>query len=129
MKPWKEEKNAPATGQLLCQLADLADSEVFELTLAPESKYPFRFFIHKQEGRYRCFMNRCPHFGIPLNMQPRQLFSTDKQQFICSTHYARFNFHDGFCTEGPCEGSSLEVIPIETRNAAIYVAATAGSGH
>jgi nitrite reductase/ring-hydroxylating ferredoxin subunit len=62
-------------------------------------------------------------------MQPRQLFSTDKKQFICSTHYARFNFHDGFCTEGPCEGSSLEVIPIETRNAAIYVAATAGSGH
>ena len=129
MKPWKEEKNAPAAGQLLCQLAELTDSEVFELTLAPASKHPFRLFIHKQDGCYSCFMNRCPHFGIPLNMQPRQLFSTDKQQFICSTHYARFNFHDGFCTEGPCEGSSLEVIPIETRNAAIYVAATAGSGH
>jgi nitrite reductase/ring-hydroxylating ferredoxin subunit len=128
MKPWNQEKHAPAPGQFLCPVEGFADGDIRELTLGMGSKHPFQLFIHRQGGEFRCFVNRCPHFGIPLNLEPGRLLSSDRLQFMCSTHYARFNFDDGLCTEGPCEGDSLERIPLETRDSALYVASSSVEG-
>ncbi len=128
MKPWTQEKNAPLPGQFLCSLDGFTEGEIREITFARGSKHPFHLFIHRQGGELRCYVNRCPHFGIPLNLEPGMLLSSDRQQFMCSTHYARFNFHDGLCTEGPCEGGALERIPVEIRNAALYVAPFLAAG-
>ena len=40
---------------------------------------------------------------------------------MCSVHYARFNLDDGYCTEGPCEGLKLELIPLVIENDQVFV--------
>jgi len=121
MKLWSEEKNAPEPGQFLCNENDIPEADVKELILASESKQPFRIILHRIGGKIRCFMNKCPHFSIPLNVHPGQFFTSDRSKLMCATHYAVFDLDNGFCTDGPCMGSSLEAIPVELSAGAVRV--------
>lgn len=67
------------------------------------------------------YVNRCPHAGVELQWGTENFLSYDKTQFQCSTHGARFNFHNGYCTDGPCRGRSLASVPISIENGDIIV--------
>ncbi|KKB61736.1 4-nitrocatechol monooxygenase [Robbsia andropogonis] len=59
------------------------------------------------------YVNRCPHFSIPLDFEPGKVLCYRSQVVMCAHHSALFRFEDGRCIEGPCEGATLEAIPVE----------------
>jgi nitrite reductase/ring-hydroxylating ferredoxin subunit len=127
MKLWSEEKNAPEPGRFLCNEDEIPAADVKELILAADSKQPFRIILHRIGGNVRCFMNKCPHFSIPLNVHPGQFFGSDRSKLMCATHYAVFDLDSGFCSDGPCMGSSLEAIPVELSDGVVRVGSNVAS--
>ncbi|MAM70475.1 MAG: hypothetical protein CMP91_04945 [Gammaproteobacteria bacterium] len=122
MKIWYEEKNAPQTGDEICKVDDMQPGDIREVSFGTGTRYPFHLFIYNDEGTLRCYMNRCPHFGIKLNIEPGQFFNTRKTQFMCVHHLGKFNFHDGECTDGPPFGTCLDSIPISIEDGKAFVA-------
>lgn len=56
--------------------------------------------FRQKNGNVACFLDRCPHRGIPLSLG--RLCSND--EFECAYHGFRFQ-SDGICTQMPCEGA------------------------
>jgi len=121
MKQWHEERNAPEPGTFLCRVNEISEGGVLEFKFGENKRTVFRMFVHNHAGSLRGYMNVCPHFDVPLNVEPGQMFTSDGSQFMCSIHYAKFNFNDGQCTDGPCEGLALESIPLHIDNDEVRV--------
>ena len=121
MKSWYLERHAPLPGTPLCDVDDIDEGGVRMFTFGESPRSRFRMFLHKGDGMVRAYMNACPHFNVPLNLEPEALFTSDNRQFMCSIHYARFNIEDGHCTEGPCQGLGLEKIPLRVVGGYVYV--------
>jgi nitrite reductase/ring-hydroxylating ferredoxin subunit len=113
MTAWFQQRFAPAAGTFLCDAQNIADGQVREFRFGGESPFAFRMFIYNDQGTFRAFRNSCPHFDVPLNHTPDELFSPDGRYFVCMTHYAQFDKHNGMCVSGPCTGESLESIPLQ----------------
>jgi len=47
-------------------------------------------FVVNHDGRYRAYVNRCPHRGTPLDLWPNELFAEDGRALVCATHGALF---------------------------------------
>jgi nitrite reductase/ring-hydroxylating ferredoxin subunit len=71
-------------------------------------------FIINVRGRYRAYVNRCPHAGTPLDQWPNEFLADDGHHLVCSTHGAVFDPDSGVCLEGPCPGASLDVLLVES---------------
>jgi nitrite reductase/ring-hydroxylating ferredoxin subunit len=57
--------------------------------------------------------------GTPLETFPDKFLDQTGELLICSTHGARFRVRDGACVKGPCEGASLEPVPIHIRDGTV----------
>jgi len=90
----------------LCQKNELEEYQTrgFTVEIGEDS---LDFFLLKQDGEVRAFLNFCPHLGIPLNWQPDEFMSLEGTHIQCSTHGALFQLEDGYCVAGPCRGESL----------------------
>lgn len=66
----------------------------------------------RTEAGVVAYWNVCMHLPIPLDGGLGEA-PCDAGEFVCFTHGARYRYADGFCVEGPCEGSSLEEVPVE----------------
>lgn len=64
--------------------------------------------VLRRGDAYMAFHNRCPHWGVDLDMGERQFLSKLSDMIFCSSHGALFEFGSGYCIAGPCVGSSLE---------------------
>ncbi|GGO79905.1 hypothetical protein GCM10011348_15390 [Marinobacterium nitratireducens] len=122
MKKWYDERYAPEAGAVLCDTNDVSVGKARLFSFGEEAKFKFRMILYNDQGVYRAYRNVCPHFQVPLGLEASNLFTTDKRQFMCTIHYAKFEFADGACTEGPCEGLRLEAIPVETHDGQVYIA-------
>jgi len=69
-------------------------------------------FVVNHEGRFRAYVNRCPHVGTPLDLWPNEFFAEDGRALICSTHGALYEPLSGRCTAGPCLGDRLAALPL-----------------
>jgi len=112
MTNWTEQKFAPSPGTFLCEKGEVAEGKVKEFRFGGESPFAFRMFIYNDNGKLKGFFNSCPHFDVPLNHKPDELFTQDGKFFQCVTHYAKFDKSSGLCVEGPCGGESLQLIPL-----------------
>jgi nitrite reductase/ring-hydroxylating ferredoxin subunit len=112
MIKWYEQRYAPPAGTFLCQAREIDTGTVKEFRFGSESPFAFRLFIYNDAGKFKAFRNACPHFNVPLNHTTKQLNALDSQHFVCMTHFARFEKGTGLCVSGPCEGQSLESIPL-----------------
>ena len=102
----------PPAGSVLCTLEDLADKEA--LTLAWGEKWERREILIRAHGKGAvAYINKCPHFSIPLNTQPGRFLNYTGERFLCGNHYAQFRFEDGYCDGGICEGHWL--VPVKIR--------------
>ncbi len=81
---------------------------------------PGAFIVHHPQG-ISAFLNRCPHTGAPLNWQPDQFLDFEQKHILCSLHGALFRSQDGFCIAGPCQGQSLEPVPIRIEQNQIQI--------
>ena len=103
--------------QVLTQLTAIPDGEARAFTLSDNRSC---VVVRCGLNAY-AYINRCPHAGVELQWGRDQFLSYDKTQLQCATHGARFNFHDGYCTDGPCKGRSLTRLPISIENGDIIV--------
>ena len=74
------------------------------------SQTPFRMLLLRKGSEVHAFVNRCPHFGVPLAARQEQLLQQPLASLTCNVHYARFRWSDGLCESGECVGESL--IPV-----------------
>lgn len=60
----------------------------------------------------KAWRNRCRHWPAPLDMDDGQFWNPDLRAIQCRLHGATYRPEDGFCTMGPCGGSSLQGWPV-----------------
>lgn len=64
------------------------------------------------DGEPRAYVNECQHLPVPLDGGSREFMNRAGTHLMCGTHGALYRLEDGYCTEGPCEGGSLERLPL-----------------
>ncbi len=69
--------------------------------------------IVRRGDRVWAYVNRCPHFSVPLDFVPGNVSCYRSQVLMCAHHSALFRFDDGRCIDGPCKGASLDSVPVE----------------
>ena len=124
MVNWNELKFSPQPGTFLCDSSEIAKGKVKEFRFGGDSPFAFRMFVYNDAGTFKGFHNSCPHYDVPMNHTPEELFTPDGQYFQCVTHYAKFEKSSGYCVEGPCAGQSLSTIPLQEEDNKILVALT-----
>ena len=112
----------PASGFEICALEDIPDGRgrVFSF---PTTSLDFSLLVLRTGNCCYGYINRCPHFGMPLATCDSQLICESGRWVKCNVHYARFRWQDGICDEGECVGESLQKVPLEVKNCKILVAA------
>ena len=58
------------------------------------------------------YVNRCPHFSLPLEFEPGEFATYDATIVMCAHHSAMFRYEDGVCIEGPCAGHRLDPVAL-----------------
>lgn len=111
MPDWQHLPHAPASGTSLGLLTDVGDSGrefVFGQGLTA-----FRLFvIALPDGGARAFVNRCPHYSLPLNVMPDQFLTRDGAHIMCRQHLALFDRVSGACLSGAAEGKMLTQVAL-----------------
>lgn len=119
---WRELRFAPQPGTRLANLNELPESGVREAIFG-EGKEAFRVLLAKRGQGVKAYLNRCPHFGIPLNTEPNKFVLMPQQQVMCAIHCAVFRIDDGHCVDGPVKGDSLTEIAVVVDEASEIVIA------
>lgn len=85
----------------------LADGEALKFEFEREGETR-EGFILRHEGALFAYHNRCPHWGVDLDMGEGKFYSELTERIFCSSHGAVFNLEGGLCVLGPCVGDALE---------------------
>ena len=78
-------------------------------------------FLVRRGEILRAYRNRCPHTGAPMEWMPDQFLNLDGDLIQCGMHAALFQIHDGRCIAGPCNGRSLQALPIVVRDGMVLL--------
>nr|WP_279347249.1 Rieske 2Fe-2S domain-containing protein [Govania unica] len=105
----------------MCRVDEIEDNGSRAFTFSEGDKR-FEMFLHRLGETVVAYENSCPHLYLPLDWQPGRFLSAAGDEFICSSHGARFRPLDGFCTLGPCAGAWLRGVLIHVENGEIRVA-------
>ena len=98
--------------RVICRLSDIADPGSRGFTVG-RGEWPLRGFVVRTDENVWGFVNRCPHAGHPLNLQPHRFLTPGRELILCSSHGALFDRQTGFCMAGPCSGQSLTSVPLK----------------
>jgi nitrite reductase/ring-hydroxylating ferredoxin subunit len=98
-------------GRLLCRLDSIEDGGCTELRCG-EAEEDLRVIVVRKAGMAWAYINRCPHFSLPLNAVPNRFLTFPPHRLMCAYHCAVFRFEDGVCIEGPAQGMRLDAIPV-----------------
>jgi nitrite reductase/ring-hydroxylating ferredoxin subunit len=93
----------------LCRLPDIADGGALVVDDVGEKAV----VVVRRGEKVWAYVNRCPHFSVPLDFEPGVVSCYRSQVLMCAHHSALFRFDDGVCIDGPCEGAALEPVTIE----------------
>jgi nitrite reductase/ring-hydroxylating ferredoxin subunit len=97
--------------RVICRLTDIADPGARGFTVG-RGDWPLRGFVVRENDNVWGYVNRCPHAGHPLNLQPHRFLTPGRELILCSSHGALFDRQTGFCIAGPCGGQSLTSVPL-----------------
>lgn len=106
--------------QAICREDELADRQCREFTLQRGDE-DVAGFVCRVGGSLYAYRNHCPHTGAPLNWMPEQFFNHEGDFLQCAIHGALFKPEDGLCVHGPCQGRSLEPLPITVRAGVVHI--------
>ena len=111
---WNTLAHAPTPGTALGAVSDLPDGQATLMALDTGGgiAQPFRLLMLRNGLQVRAFVNRCPHFGVPLAAKQTLLISRPGHSITCNVHYARFRWSDGVCDSGECLGEGLIPVPV-----------------
>lgn len=96
-------------GEVICRLQELADRECREFAWHHGGETIPAFLLRLGDAVV-AYRNHCPHTGAPLNWNPNQFLSYEKEFIECAIHGALFRLQDGYCVHGPCNGQSLQSV-------------------
>lgn len=113
-----EQPGRPTPGTYLCALEDIPDGGAHEIVkdIAGAST---RIVVLRRGSMVAAYLNRCPHFRIPLNSMQGQ-FLISGGELWCAHHSATFRFEDGYCTDGPCRGGALDAVQIVQHDNGVF---------
>ncbi len=111
----------PPAGTNVCSLDEVPDGKARQFIYG-EGGDPFRLLVLRSGDSVWGYVNKCPHFGTPLNLEPDLFLVYEHSRIYCVTHYAMFRFDDGFCEEGPCSGDALTQVPLAVHERRIQFA-------
>lgn len=96
---------------ILCKTTDIEDpgSKSFEVKIKRRTR---SIFVVNKDGDFFAYYNQCPHTGASLEWQEDQFLDLDKALIQCATHDALFMIDSGECISGPCNGDSLQSLPL-----------------
>ncbi|MDT8992495.1 Rieske 2Fe-2S domain-containing protein [Curvibacter sp. APW13] len=125
---WQQIPGAPSHGEILARLSDLDDGQarmgLWRSATATESTPAFPYLLLRSGNTVRAYVNRCAHFGVPLAQKQEHLKFMPHASITCNVHYARYDWQDGRCLGGDCDGEGLLAIPVEVgADGAIRIAA------
>jgi nitrite reductase/ring-hydroxylating ferredoxin subunit len=118
---WREHRHAPAAGTLLCEIDAVPDGGCKDLEYG-QGDDAFGLLIYRRGSEVRAYVNRCPHFFLPLNARPDTFLLLSNARIMCAYHSAVFWLLDGHCTAGPAHGMQLEKVPVSLCDGQIYLA-------
>jgi nitrite reductase/ring-hydroxylating ferredoxin subunit len=99
-------------------------------SLAPGQARKFRFrrdgedvegFIMRHGDGLVAYVNRCPHWGVDLDMGEGTFYAPKVDRILCRNHGALFEPHSGYCDNGPCAGASLEPLRLRFEGDVVVV--------
>lgn len=98
-------------GKLLCRLDSIEDGGCTEVPSIGTGD-GLRVIVVRKAQTAWAYVNRCPHFSLPLNAAPDRFLTFAPHRLMCAYHCAVFRFEDGVCIEGPAQGMRLDAIPV-----------------
>ena len=111
MHDWQSLPHAPPRGTPLGRVDEVGDGGR-EFTFG-QGIGAFRLFVVQlPDGGVRGFVNRCPHYSLPLNVRPDQFLTRDGAHIMCRQHLALFDRASGACLSGAAEGTRLMPVPL-----------------
>lgn len=123
---WHQLPNAPGVGTPLGTLHDLPDGQARMLEWTTDAaNAPFRYLLLRSGGTVHAYVNRCAHFGVPLAQKQEHLMFKSHISITCNVHYARYDWQDGHCLGGDCDGEGLLRIPVHVGEDGSITIATA----
>jgi nitrite reductase/ring-hydroxylating ferredoxin subunit len=105
---------------LLCRLADVPDGGA---RVIDEQCVGRPVVVVRRGDQVWAYVNRCPHFSVPLDFEPGNVSCYRSLVLMCAHHSALFRFDDGMCIDGPCAGAALEAVPVKIDSNAWVVCA------
>lgn len=118
---WRSHDLAPAAGQLLCALEEIPDGLCKEIRYG-EGAYALSLLLHRSGAEVKAYVNRCPHFSLPLNVSPGQFVMLTGARVMCALHGAVFRLDDGYCEAGPAASSFLEPVEVIVHDGTVCIA-------
>jgi nitrite reductase/ring-hydroxylating ferredoxin subunit len=108
--------------RVVCALAELDDPGSRAFTIG-RGDWPLRGLVVRRGTEVHAYVNRCPHAGHPLNLQPHDFLTPDRSLLLCRSHGALFEISTGLCIAGPCTGRQLRRVPVELVGGYVLLAA------
>jgi nitrite reductase/ring-hydroxylating ferredoxin subunit len=96
----------------ICAIEELEDPGSRAFTIG-RGDWPLRGLVVRRGAEVHAYVNRCPHAGHPLNLQPHEFLTMDRSLVLCRSHGALFEITTGLCVAGPCAGARLRRVPVE----------------
>lgn len=107
--------------RVLCRVEELDATGCREFKLGG-GEWPVRGFIVRSGTAVHAYLNRCAHMALPLNMLPDRFLTHDGSLILCTAHGALFEKSTGYCIAGPCNGQSLQRVPVQVAAGCVMLA-------
>ena len=119
---WREHRYAPAPGTPLCRVDSIPIGECREKRYG-EGDEALSILLYRSPLGVRAYVNKCPHFSLPLNARPGRFFLLAHEEIMCAYHCAIFRLQDGHCIAGPAEVLGLERVAVRTVDEQVILSA------
>lgn len=101
--------------RVICHVGDIGEAGkglTLKRIIKGDPERTLDIFLVPDGDEVHCYINICPHQGTPLDLKPDVFLDIERKYIQCTTHFAKFQKHDGLCIGGPCTGSKLMKLPI-----------------
>ncbi|MFQ6590966.1 MULTISPECIES: Rieske (2Fe-2S) protein [Pseudomonas] len=105
---------------ILCRLEEIVDGGAKALEAVVEGKQQSLVAVRRGHQVW-VYRNCCPHFSVPLDYNPGEFCTYQRQLIMCAHHSAIFRFEDGLCIDGPCTGARLQAVAYKVEDGALIL--------
>ena len=101
--------------RIICHVGDIGEAGkglTLKRIVKGDPERTLDIFLVPDGDEVHGYINICPHQGMPLDLKPDVFLDIERRYIQCTTHFAKFQKHDGLCIGGPCTGSKLMKLPI-----------------